>query len=489
MIESELQRRVPLNLDENPSPWKLCAFLDEIQPTMINPDQNLVIPSYSYHLITNHLAKPLEDQKSDEERIVLLEHFTTEVVEAERKFTLANVTEFIGNSLRSFEAQLAERLESLDAFFDGINAGESETLDSKEFRRQLQNYAHVRIELNEDDIELLMSGERAAIKALKEQVHAALFSIYMNRIAFTLNKRMGDQLKIDMTQIPAGDWSMVEEQYLTAINTLFEQKKNSIQSNQSEIARNIQNALKSLDSQPNTEKQLGAALYNIASGKRIAINPQNHQRVLKNIKLLNYIFYSADLLKGKKSDEIIDDILNHLKKVSQTLQIAFGTFEYNRLTQSDVTMGQLNPAILEKFQERIQQEDMVQTVSVALVDLADEQKKILINVLGQSIQNMLFRHVLLSNINSLWIEHLTQMEALRVSIGLEAYAQRDPLVQYKNQSTDMFSQLLANIRLGVMSQIFRLQPAQRTAETPSSPVSGQDGKQEMTKDKKRRRRR
>ena len=81
------------------------------------------------------------------------------------------------------------------------------------------------------------------------------------------------------------------------------------------------------------------------------------------------------------------------------------------------------------------------------------------------------------------------MEALRVSIGLEAYAQRDPLVQYKNQSTDMFSQLLANIRLGVMSQIFRLQPAQRTAETPSSPVSGQDGKQEMTKDKKRRRRR
>jgi preprotein translocase subunit SecA len=81
------------------------------------------------------------------------------------------------------------------------------------------------------------------------------------------------------------------------------------------------------------------------------------------------------------------------------------------------------------------------------------------------------------------------MEALRVSIGMEAYAQRDPLVQYKSQSSDMFRELLANIRLGVMSQIFRLQPVQRKPEIPSAPLPSQKSEQDNSKNKKRRRRR
>ena len=51
------------------------------------------------------------------------------------------------------------------------------------------------------------------------------------------------------------------------------------------------------------------------------------------------------------------------------------------------------------------------------------------------------------------------MEALRISIGMEAYAQLDPLVQYKSRSTDAFKDLFADIRMGVISRMFRLQPA------------------------------
>jgi preprotein translocase subunit SecA len=68
------------------------------------------------------------------------------------------------------------------------------------------------------------------------------------------------------------------------------------------------------------------------------------------------------------------------------------------------------------------------------------------------------------------------MESLRVSIGLEAFAQRDPLVQYKGKGSEMFKELLSEIRIGVISRIFRYQPRrpgaqaqdQRTApaETP-----------------------
>jgi preprotein translocase subunit SecA len=50
------------------------------------------------------------------------------------------------------------------------------------------------------------------------------------------------------------------------------------------------------------------------------------------------------------------------------------------------------------------------------------------------------------------------MEALRVSIGLEAYAQRDPLVQYKSRAFALFQELLGNMRLGVITRMFTYRP-------------------------------
>jgi preprotein translocase subunit SecA len=57
----------------------------------------------------------------------------------------------------------------------------------------------------------------------------------------------------------------------------------------------------------------------------------------------------------------------------------------------------------------------------------------------------------------LWVDYLTRIEALRVSIGLEAYAQRDPLVQYKSQASEMFAQLVEDIRGLVISRAFTMQ--------------------------------
>jgi preprotein translocase subunit SecA len=54
------------------------------------------------------------------------------------------------------------------------------------------------------------------------------------------------------------------------------------------------------------------------------------------------------------------------------------------------------------------------------------------------------------------------VEALRISIGLEAYAQRDPLVQYKTKASEMFQTLLAEIRSGVVSRMFLYLPRMAT---------------------------
>jgi preprotein translocase subunit SecA len=68
------------------------------------------------------------------------------------------------------------------------------------------------------------------------------------------------------------------------------------------------------------------------------------------------------------------------------------------------------------------------------------------------------RHVMLTIIDKLWVEHLTAMDELREGVGLQAYAQKDPLVVYKTQGYEYFQQLLASIQHDVVHTIFRVQP-------------------------------
>jgi len=90
-------------------------------------------------------------------------------------------------------------------------------------------------------------------------------------------------------------------------------------------------------------------------------------------------------------------------------------------------------------------------------------------ILGRRIQNQIHRHILLSVISELWVDYLTRVDALRVSIGLEAFAQRDPLVQYKGQASEMFRNLLSEIRAGVISRMFLFQPRRPGAQANERP--------------------
>ncbi|MBQ4511262.1 MAG: SEC-C domain-containing protein, partial [Clostridia bacterium] len=56
------------------------------------------------------------------------------------------------------------------------------------------------------------------------------------------------------------------------------------------------------------------------------------------------------------------------------------------------------------------------------------------------------RVILLRNVDEKWMDHLEAMDDLRESIGLQAYAQRDPLVEYKLAGADIFDDMILNIR-------------------------------------------
>jgi len=74
---------------------------------------------------------------------------------------------------------------------------------------------------------------------------------------------------------------------------------------------------------------------------------------------------------------------------------------------------------------------------------------------GEDNVRLLERLLLLRAIDMMWVEHLTAAEELRQGIGLRALAQQDPLVVYKHEAHDMWTQFRERIRQIVTRQIFR----------------------------------
>ena len=65
------------------------------------------------------------------------------------------------------------------------------------------------------------------------------------------------------------------------------------------------------------------------------------------------------------------------------------------------------------------------------------------------------RRIILEAIDRLWQEHLRSMDHLRASIGLRAYAQKDPLIEYKQEAFKMFDDLMRSIDQEILNNMFR----------------------------------
>src|SRR5205807_405650 len=64
-------------------------------------------------------------------------------------------------------------------------------------------------------------------------------------------------------------------------------------------------------------------------------------------------------------------------------------------------------------------------------------------------------YIILNAIDRLWQEHLYAMDALREAVYLRAYAQKDPLIEYKTEAFEMFTELMSNIKNEVLHNLFR----------------------------------
>jgi preprotein translocase subunit SecA len=91
--------------------------------------------------------------------------------------------------------------------------------------------------------------------------------------------------------------------------------------------------------------------------------------------------------------------------------------------------------------------------------------------LGHDTMAGLERYATLRVIDEKWKEHLREMDELKEGIGLRAYGQKDPLIEYKQEGYRMFQEMLALIRDGILELAFKLYPMQVSNDGGSQPAN------------------
>jgi preprotein translocase subunit SecA len=295
-----------------------------------------------------------------------------------------------------------------------------------------------------------------------------------------LQRRVGEELDMPKVETPI-DWDQAEIELFAALDRVEERRVERLQT---EITRELDGALTQED--PVSETAKTRALVQMSFSRQKMFDSRNHQSREVIVPRLSYAFYAAGLLEAEEQTELSDRILEHLAGAQVAIRRLVGEAELRRSS-------------IESFNDSLQAElraglgEEAYQEAIAAGTLREDVREQVHLILGTALVAQAYRRLLLSVGDQLWVDYLTEMEALRTSIGLEAYGQRDPLVQYKSRAVDMFRGLLASIRAGVVSRMYRLQvgapQATRAVQPKSKPVTAAKTSDKPQKNRKRRRRR
>ena len=114
-------------------------------------------------------------------------------------------------------------------------------------------------------------------------------------------------------------------------------------------------------------------------------------------------------------------------------------------------------------EEKIHVKDLLEELQGKVLT-AYEQKEASI---GEPIRE-LERVVLLKVVDNKWMDHIDNMDELKNGIGLRAYGQKDPVVQYRIEGGEMFDEMIAQIKLEVAKIMLHVRKQEKTAERKSA---------------------
>ncbi len=189
----------------------------------------------------------------------------------------------------------------------------------------------------------------------------------------------------------------------------------------------------------------------------------------------------TDAESGKGLVNRIDEILKNEIASLCTLYSPGGidSVEADRIAKEFQMILPLDPRSAEALEKKLNglDEAAARAMLEKIIAQARESQR---RNFGETVAAQIENFVTLSTFDELWMDHLDAIDDLRDGIRLRGYAQKDPLVEYKQEAFNMFESLLARIDNQIARKIFRIQPIIAPPPAPLESV----GDQSKTKKKK-----
>ncbi len=153
-----------------------------------------------------------------------------ESINAEETHLLHTVHNLLDQAQDRLKTQIAERLEAVDTFFDGLSMeDEEEPRSSRQLVEELSAIARSTIRLTPEQQKGLQDNEKQAINEIREivqsQVEEALSSQALTRLIGSIERRLEESLELDQSIQTAGDWNEFADRVLDAIELHFDRRR------------------------------------------------------------------------------------------------------------------------------------------------------------------------------------------------------------------------------------------------------------------------
>ena len=452
MLDAEVTKRVETGLVDEEGPWRLVAWLDQVQPTF--ESKHGLYPSYGFRLLLDKIGM--------DPRAAILD-IISKSIETEYAHAMRAIEALVEKTGESLDQQLIERQDALDAFFQGLRDRDDAPKPQK-ILDEISALVRFPLRAGNDIQKKLADDPEDAKDEIEELVERQMTAVHAARVIGAIQNRVGDPIQWQ-SPLPS-DWEELVDILLGTARDALARKRERLNS---QIERDMDGLLQREDI--STDAGRLRLLITLSQGARTAFDQKTHKQVKQVFTRFTYIFYAAQLLEGRDTEQVVDDVMAHLEQAEIALRETWGQSEYMRLSQNATKLADFGPAARIAFGEA--------RLNDAVSSLGAEEAAKLSSAIGKYVLNEVHRQLLLGAFSELWVEYLTKVEGLRVSIGLEAYAQRDPLVQYKGRASEMFAQLLEDVRAMVIGRAFAARPRRveitpiETAEAASEPTETQ----------------
>jgi preprotein translocase subunit SecA len=446
----------------------LIAWLEQVQPPFMSGER--LFPSFGLSLLLKEL-----NQSDDLRRSTL--DLIARAIDAENAHHLRAIENLIDTTEQSLQSQISNREDSLDAYFDGLRDMEDAAQPRpQKMLEEISNLVGMQLRLNSEQLRKLGDDPADVKEDIRNLLIANVTVLYASRVISAVQNRFGEALG-DKFEI--SDWDDAADKIMKAAENALKRRRDRLVGENGQIKNDIHN-LMPREVNDTTKLQL---LLSLSQGARTDFDQKTHRQVKRVFTRFSYAFLIAQLLEGQQPDQVIEDVLNHLEEAEEALRYAWGQREYARLSANAQRLADFGVAAKMAFGE--------ERLNEPVASLGESDREALVESIGKYALNEVHRQLLLGATTELWVDYLTRIEALRVSIGLEAYAQRDPLVQYKSKASEMFAQLVEDIRGLVVSRVFAYQPRPveiTPVETTNAPNAPTQALQTDNGKKKKRRR-